>query len=112
MTVFTRLVVFSIIGLLAGCATMLGDEGDDRAFRRAAPSTFSVRPDNAQVQTVQLYRTGRETNLPIINFRSGQTLTLEFDLLDDGMGSPVSVFFYHMDRNWEQKLMTVEYLRG
>lgn len=110
ISLLPRTVLLLILGILIGCATT-GEERPDRP-RRSTPGVYNLRPDNGQVHTVQLYRTGRETNLPIVGLRSGQTLNLEFDLLDDGMGGPVSIYFYHMDRNWQRKLMSVEYLRG
>ncbi len=59
-----------------------------------------------QVGTVQLYA-GAETELPILQAR--QQLTLEFDLLESN-GRPLSVWFYHADKNWQRDLTPAEYL--
>ncbi len=64
------------------------------------------------VKTIQLNRTGDETSPPIVTMNSGQTLTLAFDLLDEGTGRPLSVYFYHADRSWRRDLTPSEFLRA
>ena len=61
------------------------------------------------VRTIQLYRTGDETALPVLPMNSGETLTLEFDLLTR-TGRPLSIFFYHANRNWQRDLVPTEYM--
>jgi hypothetical protein len=64
-----------------------------------------------RVKTVQLYRTGDETSLPVVSLGSGETLTLEFDLVGEGTtGRPLSVYFYHTDRQWRRDLSPSEFL--
>ncbi len=63
----------------------------------------------AEVHSLQLYRTGDETALPVLPMHSGETLTLEFDLLTR-TGRPLSIFFYHTNRNWEPDLVPTEYM--
>lgn len=95
--------------LLAGCA------GSEEAARRPAPrggsalTGFSLARAAENVRTVQLYRTGDESSLPLIALEAGETLTLEFDVLES-FGEPLSVYFYHADRNWRRDLMPVEFL--
>lgn len=98
--------------LLAGCA------GSDEAARRQARPAgadgraftgFTLARAAEDVRTVQLYRTGDETSLPVIGLEAGQTLTLEFDVLES-FGEPLSVYFYHADRTWRRDLLPVEFL--
>ncbi len=61
-----------------------------------------------EVRTVQLYA-HRENALPIYQMGQELPLTLEFDL----MGSrqrPLSIYFYHADRQWRRDLTGGEYL--
>ncbi len=107
-----RLALVPVLCLLAlgGCATT-EDAGGDPA-RRADPVGLRLAPTVEGVETVQLYRTGDEAALPVLGLNSGQTLSLEFDRVGDGIGGPVSVWFYHADRNWQRRLVPAEYLRG
>ena len=75
----------------------------------AAPGLVLNRASDAS-RTIQLYRTGDEGALPILPLGSGQTLTLEFDVLGD-VGDTYSVYFYHADRQWQRDLLPVEYLQ-
>ncbi|MEM1042045.1 MAG: type IX secretion system plug protein domain-containing protein [Bacteroidota bacterium] len=94
---------------LAGCATL--EEGQDNGGSTSAAGTgYATSRTDAAISTVQLYRTGNESSLPVLPLGSGETLTLEFDLLED-FGKPLSVYFYHADRNWQRSLLPVEYLR-
>ena len=83
-----------------------------RAASVAGPGGFAPQPSDERVRTVQVYRTGAESSLPIVALGSGQTLTVQFDMIDGGLGGPVSIYFYHADRFWNRRLMAVEYLRG
>ncbi len=100
-----------VLVLLAGCAST--DES-----RLAEPSSYgsgdevgyALARTAENVHTVQLYRSGDEGALPVVGLQSGQTLTLEFDLLAD-YGEPFSVYFYHADRRWQRGLLPTEYLQ-
>ena len=90
--------------------------GTDETQRLAEPDApgdevgVALAPTADLVRTIQLYRSGDEGSLPVVGLRSGQTLTLEFDVLGD-YGEPYSVFFYHADRRWRRDLLPTEYLR-
>jgi hypothetical protein len=104
-----------LLALAAGLSACAATE--EGARPRSAPPTagtsgFTPSAVDARVQTVQLHTSGRESALPAITLGSGQTLTLSFDLLDDAVGGPVSVAFYHADRHWNRRLLPVEFLRG
>lgn len=99
---------------LAGCAAPQEATGPREAPRRVAlpagmPPAGVV---DERVRTVQLHRTGEEGSLPVIGLGAGETLTLAFDVLDDGLGGPLSVYFYHADRHWNRTLAPTDYLRG
>ncbi|MEL6444616.1 MAG: type IX secretion system plug protein domain-containing protein [Bacteroidota bacterium] len=109
-----RFVLSLLLMSLVGCATTEGDGGvRDSDFGFADPTStrgFSlVVPDEA-IRTIQLHQAGNESSLPIVGLSSGQQLSLSFDLLDESTGRPLSVYFYHADRNWERTLLPVEYL--
>lgn len=106
-----------VVGL-AGCSgskeTTEGEEGEARTRRAGASQTptyveMHLATADTDVRTVQLYRTGDETALPITSIGSNQSLTLEFDLLTDE-SRPLSVYFYHADRLWRRDLTPSEYL--
>ncbi len=111
-----RLPRFIWILLLAGaglsCASTEeaspADSEGDRA-RRSRDERGSLAQDAPSVATVQLYRTGDEAAIPLLAMDGTQTLTLAFDV----MGSrtrPLSVYFYHADREWRRDLVPAEYL--
>jgi hypothetical protein len=102
--------VLLLILLASACAPSEQATRDQR--QAPAPRTSSaLAPTDERVHTVQLYRTGSESAPPVLALGSGQTLTLELDLLDEHSSGPLSVFFYHADRNWNRRLLTVEYLQ-
>ena len=78
-----------------------------RQRRRPAPSLTDSR-----VHTLQLYRTGDEVSLPVISLRASETLTLEFDILDDEGPRPLDVEFRRVDRDGGSALLPTEYLTG
>lgn len=102
--------LLALVLLLAACA------GSDEAQRAAEPDVAgdevgaALAPTAEHVRTVQLYRSGDEGSLPVVGLGSGQTLTLEFDVLGD-YGEPFSAYFYHADRRWRRDLLPTEYLR-
>lgn len=100
---------------LWGCGSS-EEARDDRTPRRVRAmdspdpgSTPSLAPDAPDVATVQLHVTGSEIEPPILDVGRGGTLDLSFDLLAL-QGRPVSVYFYHADREWRRDLTPSEYL--
>lgn len=118
-----RLLVLLLVSgpLIAGCAGTdeTSGSGEDEVSQngnsdRAATAdpnviTAPITPAPESVRTVQLYRTGDETSLPVIGLDSGQTLSLEFDLLREEPRS-FSVYFYHADRKWRYDLQPAQYM--
>ena len=120
-------------GALSGCAgseEVVDDDGDaeERFETDISEVGLDLASPNAQVRTIQLYRSGDESTLPFLRLaldsdRTGtasrgrvgnepfeQTLTLEFDILD-GLGRPLTVLFFHADRFWRRdNLQPVQYL--
>lgn len=103
--------------LLSGCATTQESNGDGDASSDASAATARAErsglrlatPDEA-IQTIQLYAGGNERQLPVLSLRNpGQGLTLEFDLMES-TGRPLTVYFYHADREWERDLSPAEYM--
>lgn len=101
-------------GLGAGCATPKSAEGDraDRKVKRreTVPGLPAIglvmRPPEQGVHSVQLYRQGDETSLPVVvggegTVASGGKLVLEFDRLGLS-GSPLDITFFHFDRYWRE----------
>jgi hypothetical protein len=115
-----RRFLLTLLTLLLAPLALTGCAPSEETARQPGPQRaagagvtgFTPAASDHRVHTVQLYRTGRESAMPVFTLGSGQTLTLEFDMLDDGRGGPVSVYFYHKDRFWNRQLMSVEYLRG
>jgi hypothetical protein len=98
---------------LAGCAAT-GSEG---VPADVLPDPTLVQPGGAvtvadDVATVQLYREGDEAALPIVSMNSGEQLVLSFDRVGETVGRPLSVFFYHLDREGRRDLSPVEFLDG
>ncbi len=103
-----RLAAVLCLAALAGCATT--EEGQDRGPTASRGAGYALSRTADNVATVQLYRSGNEGALPVLPIGSGETLTLEFDLLAE-YGEPLTVYFYHADRTWRRDLLPVEYLR-
>ncbi len=104
---FALLLLLSVV---AGCATTKEDTRGERPYSEPDAPGLVLGRTADYVRTIQLYRSGDEGSLPILPLSSGQTLTLEFDLLAD-FGEPFSVYFYHADRQWRRDLLPVEYLK-
>ena len=107
------LLTIGIVWLSAGCA---GTEEAGRPAESTRPSgrvssgeSINLAGPASDVGVVQLYPDGAETDLPIL--QGGRPLVLEFDLMGD-TGRPLSVYFYHADRNWQRDLSPVEYMTG
>jgi hypothetical protein len=108
------LTLLAASSLAAGCAP-IPESGDPE--RRAARDNLSrqgtdlrLAPDADRVGTVLLYAGTREVNPPIIALGGGQ-LTLAFDLIASE-GRPLSVHYYHADRNWNRRLLPIEFIDG
>jgi hypothetical protein len=104
------LALFALLGVAVGCATTEEGTRDAAAIAdEGAPGLVLSRASDL-ARTVQLYRSGNEGSLPVLPLGSGQTLTLEFDVLGE-IGDTYSVYFYHADRQWRRDLLPVEYLQ-
>jgi hypothetical protein len=100
-----------LLALAACAATEETTSGGGPVVQQgAAGGRLALARTDDRVKTVQLYRTGDETSLPVISLGSGETLTLEFDLVGEGTGRPLSVYFYHADRQWRRDLTPSEFL--
>ena len=108
-------LVVSVIGNF-GCASTEADRNTDRTPRRVTemrdgsvdgPRGFT--PAGSDAKTIQLHRKGDETSVPIVQLRSNEQLQLDFDLIGSD-GRPLSVYFYHADRDWRRDLSPTEYL--
>lgn len=117
-----RLIVSAALTLLwlAGCVGTeeLAEDGAEGPIDAGlydpgdASHRFTLARTDESVKTVQLYRTGDESSLPIHSLNSGGTLTLSFDVLEQGTGGPLSVYFYHADRTWKRDLLPSEFLQS
>ncbi|MDX1438646.1 MAG: DUF5103 domain-containing protein [Rubricoccaceae bacterium] len=109
--------LFLMFALLSGCATTEEMDGGERPSVTLARhesggsmSGFGLVRTADHVKAVQLYPTADEEALPFLSMGTGQTLTLSFDIIDEGTGSPLSVYFYHADKTWRRDLVPAEYL--
>jgi len=108
--------VYLLILLLLGAACSAPNEaGEPREQRRSRPvreaparAGMNLEPPLDVVRTIQLYAE-KEDGLPVVPIRGSQRLTLEFDLMEPS-GRPLSVYFYHANRDWERDLIPGEYL--
>lgn len=99
----------AVLAVLVACSGPREVPGGDRPIPAAPQERFA--PPVASVGTVQVYRTGGEDTLPVLNASSGETLTLAFDLVDESP-RPLSVWFYHADRSWRRDLQPGEALES
>lgn len=110
-------IVLILLTWVAACTGPNAAEDGERPRRRApagqaAGVELRLAPMDPSVATVQLYPTREgEGRLPIVALRSGQTLTLGFDLVRE-QGRPLSAYFYHADRTWERDLSPSQYLQS
>lgn len=122
MSAFRYLTMCALAALLGlgGCVSSeeLAEDGENQPFDAGfyasggASHRFALARTDETVKTVQLYRTGDESSMPIHTLNSAGTLTLSFDILAEGTGGPLSVYFYHADRTWKRDLMPSEFLRS
>ena len=107
------ILVLLLIGLLTGCAgteeTSQPAEGVGGARQASSGGSVNLAERASDVGVVQLYPDGDEADLPIL--QGSRPLVLEFDLMGDE-GRPLSIYFYHADRNWQRDLSPVEYMTG
>ena len=116
-TGWAMLGVVLALAVLVGCATTQeSNDGEDdaagvsAASSREADAGPGLAPSDERVQTIQLYANGTERQLPVLSLRTpGEGLTLEFDLMEP-TGRPLSVYFYHADREWDRDLSPAEYM--
>jgi hypothetical protein len=112
-----RWLGWGVLLLWMGCAsTQEGREAStgnvETRPRRVDPRGLpDLAVPDSTIRSIQLHRTGDERQLPILSLRSGETLTLSFDLME-GRGRPLSVWFYHANRRWQRDLVSSEYLDG
>lgn len=117
----TKIICLSLpllVAVWSGCAA--SDELTDQAsavgpasgYYESGGSTqaFNLVRTADNVGLVQLYPTGNEDTLPFVSMGSGQTLTLSFDVFEEGSGQPLSVYFYHADREWNRDLLPAEFM--
>ena len=92
-----------ILGLALGCKSTEETEQTDAG--PSAPTTVQpgLSPPSSAARTIQLYQGDDEQSLPVTSLRGGNSLTLEFDLMEK-QGRPLSVYFQHADRTWRRDL--------
>ena len=108
----TAICLFAFMVLFSGCAAPKETE-DGAGPRQTVRSPMYVEMNLASpatsVRSIQVYRSGAEEALPVVELDQGQTLTLEFDLMEE-QGRALSVYFYHADRIWRRDLSAAEFL--
>lgn len=117
-TALTCVLVLALGGLMlwGGCASTEEAEGEtesDSTITQSEPARTgpNLASQSEDVQTVQLYRGDSEHSFPVTSLRSGEPLTLEFDLMERE-GRPLSIYFYHADRNWRRDLSPSQILES
>ena len=109
-----RVVRACSLGLLCLTACAIPEEATSDApapaAPQAAPGEWLIVDD--RLGTVQLFRTGNEASLPVITLGGTETLTLAFDLLEEGVGRPLEITFRHTDRLGREDLLPSEFLTG
>ncbi len=123
-TILLWLLALGVSGLvlISGCASLeeggAGADADSSEAQRRSDgrdASQSSGPDLAlqddDIRTIQLYRGTDESSLPVTVLESGKALTLEFDLMNRE-GRPLSIYFYHADRNWNRDLSPNQFLES
>lgn len=103
------LICLLSIVLLPGCAA--SEEMSDRPARQRAPQGFQLTVDADEVASVQLHAGSGENALPVLQLGRGVPLRLAFDIMSM-RGRPLTVTFYHANREWKRDLLPAEYLSG
>jgi hypothetical protein len=113
--IVSRIVAaIAVIVLAAGCASSeeTADNGaEDEASRRQEVRRTgpNLLVDSGEIRTVQIHGEGSETTFPVFQLGSGQKIRLSFDLMETA-GRPLTVYFYHADREWNRDLVPAEYM--
>jgi hypothetical protein len=103
----SKITLLLLASIVVGCAEMsaIGSSNDDDS----TVEIFSRVVDYDRIHSVQLHPDKSETALPVVEMNSGMKLRLAFDLVEE-QARPLTVYFYHADRNWERDLTASEYL--
>lgn len=104
--------------VFVSCATTDPGPDGDRTPRRVSELggpdggvDLRFAQGSGEAKTIQLYRGDDETSLPVIALGSSDRLNLEFDILSDD-SRPLSIYFYHADKDWQRDLTPAEYLES
>lgn len=99
--------VVAVCAFLIGCAdtSVLSSSSQDRSVF----TTSEGIEDYEAVHSVQLHPVGLETGLPIVIQNGANQLRLAFDLVEEP-ARPLSIFFYHANREWERDLSAGEFM--
>ena len=96
-----RRLALALAASLAACSVPVDDAG--------RPVSPELPASELEAATVQLYQTGDEATLPILALGArDETLTLAFDVFDDGTGRPLGITFEHLDRDEPSGLLPTE----
>ena len=105
--VFRMMLLVGVL-MLSACAST-EEASENRPPRPPEPEGLALPVDNPDARTIQLHAGSGETSLPIVEMGSGLHLRLAFDMMGS-RGRPLTVYFYHADRNWKRDLFAAEYL--
>lgn len=103
------IVAFALIACAGSESSTNGGSASSSEAASSEPGP-TLEPTREGVNTIQLYR-GDERALPILALEGGAPLTLEFDLMEED-GRPLSIYFYHADRNWNRDLSPARFLQS
>jgi len=102
-----RGLLLAALILVAGCAA--SEDVRERPRRAPEPQGLSLVPDDSTVASIQLHAGAGENALPILQMGQGVPLRLAFDVLA-ARTRPLTITFYHADREWKRDLMPAEYM--
>jgi len=91
----------------SGCAA--SDEVRERPVRAPEPEGLYLAADDSTIASVQLHAGTGENALPILQLGQGLPLRLAFDVMSS-RGRPLTITFYHADREWKRDLIPAEYM--
>lgn len=94
-------------GVLSGCAAT--EESRERPVRTLERTGLNLAPDDTTVASIQLHAGTGENTLPILQMGQGVPLRLAFDIVSS-RSRPLTITFYHADRNWKRDLIPAEYM--
>lgn len=101
--IFALLLCGGLIVQGTGCTSSKEAEDTSSSPSQRERSGPDLAPPAEEVRTIQLYKGENERSLPVVTLKSEESLTLEFDLIEQS-GRPLSVYFYHADRTWKRDL--------